>query len=396
MSKINLTLELVQFTVRFDQLPKWGQALLEQSKCTQPAKILPALTTTFTTARHWQFTAVHKKRPMLNSHDVVVCQQCTRISVQFFQHVSELVIIGPGQGFWRSWHPGGCGEGRAQDDVSFAEKMAVCCGAWPLVCWGNTQDVSVQDRRRRQTERVQSPTSATVGAVQWKHLTWPEHEPKTLSINNTPVFYQIKYITAQTNQLTNCNRLHHITQHFPWNITNQSHLTNSTQQNPLWKDNGSSATQEILRILCSPKVHYHIHKCPPTVPILSHINPIHALTSHFLNIHRSIILPSMPGSSKWSLSLRFPHHNPEYTCTLTPTCYVPRPPHSSRFDHLNNIGEQCRSLSSSLCSFLHSPLTLSLSGPNSLFSILSQTPSAYIPPSVSVTKFHNHTKQKAK
>jgi hypothetical protein len=45
----------------------------------------------------------------------------------------------------------------------------------------------------------------------------------------------------------------------------------------------------------------------------------------------------MPGSSKWSLSLRFPHHNPVYTSTLHHTCYMPRPPHSLRFDHPNNI-----------------------------------------------------------
>jgi hypothetical protein len=35
----------------------------------------------------------------------------------------------------------------------------------------------------------------------------------------------------------------------------------------------------------------------------------------------------MPGSSKWSLSLSFPHLNPVYTSTLPHTCYMPRPPH---------------------------------------------------------------------
>ena len=49
---------------------------------------------------------------------------------------------------------------------------------------------------------------------------------------------------------------------------------------------------------------------------LSQLDPAHTPTSHFLNIHLNIILPYTPGSSKWSLSLRFPHHNPVYASPL--------------------------------------------------------------------------------
>jgi hypothetical protein len=56
------------------------------------------------------------------------------------------------------------------------------------------------------------------------------------------------------------------------------------------------------------------------------------------------------------------------------------------------LGEEYRSLSSSLCSFLLSPVTSSLLGPNILLSTLF---SAYVPPSMWVTKFHTHTKQEA-
>ena len=85
----------------------------------------------------------------------------------------------------------------------------------------------------------------------------------------------------------------------------QTSLTNSMEQSPFWE-----ATQEIPRVLCNPKVHYRIYKSPPPVPILSHINPVHASPSLFLIIIFNIILLPTIRSSKSSLSFGFPHQNP--------------------------------------------------------------------------------------
>ena len=76
---------------------------------------------------------------------------------------------------------------------------------------------------------------------------------------------------------------------------------------------------------------------PPPLHILSQINPAHAPPSHFLMIHLNIIIPSTPGSTECSLSLRFPHQNPAYASSLPNTCYVPRPSHFSPYNHPNNI-----------------------------------------------------------
>jgi len=87
------------------------------------------------------------------------------------------------------------------------------------------------------------------------------------------------------------------------------------EQSPSWEANLFSASQEIPRIVWNPKVHYPIHTCPPPVPNLSQLDPVHVPTSHFLMIHPNIITPSMPRSSKWFLPPSLP----------TKTLYTPLP-----------------------------------------------------------------------
>ena len=98
---------------------------------------------------------------------------------------------------------------------------------------------------------------------------------------------------------------------------------------------------------------------------LSWANPIQSTYPHptswrsilILSTHLCLGLPS--GS--------FPPVSPPRPYTpplLTHTRHMPSPSHSSRFYHPHNIGEEYKSFSSSLCNLLHSPVTLSLLGPN--------------------------------
>ena len=140
-------------------------------------------------------------------------------------------------------------------------------------------------------------------------------------------------------------------------------------QSSSWEANRFSASQEIPHILLNPNVHYCIQNSPPPVPILSQINPFHAPLSHFFKIHFNIIFPTMPGSSKWALSLKFPHQNPVCTSPLPHLCYMPRPSHL--LDLITHIifGEY-RPLTSLLHSLFHSLVNMPLLGPSTLLSTL--------------------------
>ena len=95
-----------------------------------------------------------------------------------------------------------------------------------------------------------------------------------------------------------------------------------------------------------------------------------SIQPHLLKIHLNIILPSTSWSPQWFLSLRFPHQNLVHNSPFLHTCHMPA--HLNLLDFITRtiLGEQYRSLSSSLCNFLHSPVTPSLLGPNILLSTL--------------------------
>jgi len=83
---------------------------------------------------------------------------------------------------------------------------------------------------------------------------------------------------------------------------------NLMQQRPSWKIYIPSTSHEIPCIWRNPQVHYHVHKSPPMVSILSQMNSVNTLPSCFSTLHLNIVLPSTPRSSKWFISFRCSYH----------------------------------------------------------------------------------------
>ena len=109
------------------------------------------------------------------------------------------------------------------------------------------------------------------------------------------------------------------------------------EQSPSWENNRSLTSQERLRILWNPKVHYRIHKCSPPLSIQKQSNPVHVFPSHLLEIHFNNIILSMVKYSNKLPSIRSPHQYPIRTSPVSYTCHMPRPSHFSWFDRSNNI-----------------------------------------------------------
>jgi hypothetical protein len=65
------------------------------------------------------------------------------------------------------------------------------------------------------------------------------------------------------------------------------------ERSPSWELETLSASQEILHLIRSMKVHYHAHKSLPLDSILNQINADHTLTSCFLKTYHIIITPRL-------------------------------------------------------------------------------------------------------
>ena len=127
-----------------------------------------------------------------------------------------------------------------------------------------------------------------------------------------------------------------------------------------------SASQEIPLILWNANVNYHGHKIPPSVSTPIQISAVHANLTSFLQMNFNSIYSYI----FWAVS--FPQVSPPKPCNYLSTIRATCPAHLVLFGLITQIkfGEQYRSSSSSLCSFLHSPVTSSLLGPNIFLSTL--------------------------
>jgi hypothetical protein len=84
--------------------------------------------------------------------------------------------------------------------------------------------------------------------------------------------------------------------------------------------NSCTVTQGFPNILSNLKLHYHLHKSSPLVPILSQIKTVFITPSCLSTIHFNTILAHTSKSSQWSFSFSISHRSP--LLPIRATCHA--------------------------------------------------------------------------
>lgn len=119
-----------------------------------------------------------------------------------------------------------------------------------------------------------------------------------------------------------------------WNVT---YHVNSVDRNSPWeanRANSDTTSWEISHILCTFEVHDWVGS-PPLARTPSQINVVNIRLSNFLNIDFSIILPSVPLFSMWSLSVSPLYQICVCISVLPHMCHVSYPSQPPWFYHLD-------------------------------------------------------------
>jgi hypothetical protein len=154
---------------------------------------------------------------------------------------------------------------------------------------------------------------------------------------------------------------------------------------PSWEAVNCAVTQEIPSILWNPKVHYRVHKSPPLVLILSQINPIHTIPSYLSKINFNIVHHLRLGLPSGLFPSGFPTN---ILCKFLFNAAHAKCPVHIILLHLIIViilGEKLL-----MMQFSPSLLPLHLSSVQILSALSSQTPSIYVPPLMSESKFYTH------
>jgi hypothetical protein len=127
------------------------------------------------------------------------------------------------------------------------------------------------------------------------------------------------------------------------------------------------------------------------VPILSQVTQIRTMTSYFLKYFLILFTHLRPSLLRGLFLSGFPM-NILYAYLFLHSCYMPCPSHPPQLDHSNYTRRRVQVRKLLVMKFSPISRDSSFFSPIFFSTPCSQTPSVYVPPLMSETKFHADTK----